>query len=171
MPLQPTSENVGSVTSPGGFVFGVQGWTWGEPRPQTITFFLDGTAKVCDQHGRPIRGSAKDGKEVWFAQHAPKEDEQPDAEGNLPPSRRKLGTHKQVIDALTSDGHNWRSCAWAGWPQLPYEQLKEIKNILPSTPIEELRKIRNENLRKDALKIRREIIEAEQEYLEGLDEE
>lgn len=171
MPLQPSDEMIGNVTSPGGFVFGVQGWTWGEPKPQSITFFLDGTAKVSDQHGRPIKGATSDNKEIWFAVAPPREDDKPDQDGNLPPHRRKYATHAQVINALESNGHQWRKCSWAGWPQLPYAELCKIKSLLPPTPIEELRKIRDDNLRKDALRIRREIIEAEEMEAEQLQEE
>ena len=57
-----TDENLsGEFRSPGGFVFGVAGWTWGEQRPTSITFFLDGSAMVCDQHGRPIKGVTNNG--------------------------------------------------------------------------------------------------------------
>lgn len=163
MPLEPLSEHVGSVTSPGGFVFGVQGWVWPEPKPMSITFFLDGTCKVSDQHGRPIKGSSIDGKQVYFAQSPPIEDELSLNQGELPPSRKKYGNHEQVLNALEKDGHNWRKVAFAGWPQLPYEKLVCLKDVLPKTPIEELRKIRDPKLRKDAIKVRREIIEQEEE--------
>ena len=42
------------VRSPGGFVFGIQGWEYGEVRPKAVTFFMDGTAKVSDHHGNAI---------------------------------------------------------------------------------------------------------------------
>ena len=73
----PEHEDLYGVTSPGGFVFGVSGWTWGEPRPKSITFFLDNTAKVSDQHGRPIKGTVVDNKEVRFAAGPPSNDDPP----------------------------------------------------------------------------------------------
>lgn len=145
-------QELGEFQSPGGFVFGVQGWLWGEPRPKSITFFLDGTAKVSDQHGRPIKGAVVDNKEVRFAQGPPKNDD-------LPGSRAHLATHVQTIEALKAEGIDWRTLACAGWPQLPYEELKALSE-LPPTPMEELRKIRDPILRKGALRARREAVEA-----------
>jgi hypothetical protein len=49
-----------------------------------------------------------------------------------------------------------RTIACAGWPQLNYEELKKLPE-LPPTPLEELRKIRDPQLRKDALRVRREV--------------
>lgn len=134
---EQATDRMGEFKSPGGFVFGVQGWTWGEQKPTSITFFLDGKAKVCDQHGRPIRGVVKDGQPVYF----------------------EKCTHAQVIAALADERIDWTTLACAGWPQLPYEQLKALKE-LPPTPLEELRKITDVDLRKDALRIRREVDEA-----------
>lgn len=139
----------GEFQSPGGFVFGVQGWNWGEPRPTAITFFLDGTAKVSDQHGRPIRGTVVDNREVRFAQGPPKADDSPGA-------RAGLATHAQVIAALAAERVDWLKLSSAGWPQLPYAELKKLPEV-PPTPLEELRKIRDPQLRKDALKLRREV--------------
>lgn len=102
MENNPNQNRVGDFQSPGGFVFGVQGWTWGEQRPTSITFFLDGTVKVSDQHGRPIRGVVtKDGRAVYFAKC----------------------THAQAVAALTEERVDWTALACSGWPQLPYEQL------------------------------------------------
>ena len=42
------------VRSPGGFVFGIQGWEYGEVRPKSITFFIDGTSRVHDHRGNSI---------------------------------------------------------------------------------------------------------------------
>lgn len=42
------------VKSPGGFVFGIQGYSYGEVRPTSVTFFMDGTARVCDHHGNKM---------------------------------------------------------------------------------------------------------------------
>lgn len=129
-------------------MFGVQGWTWGEPRPRSITFFLDNTAKVCDQHGRPIRGTVVDNKEVRFAISAPKNDE-------LPGARSGYATHAQVIAALEAERVDWKKLDCSGWPQLPYAELKKLSQ-LPPTPVEELRKIQDKQLRKDALRARQE---------------
>lgn len=146
------SEDAYGVTSPGGFVFGVQGWHWGEPRPSSITFFLDGTAKVCDQHGRAIKGCVIDNKEVRFASGPPSPDDKPNA-------RAGLATHAQVIAALAAERIDWQKLTYAGWPQLPYAQMKALLNI-PITPVDELRKIKDSTLRKDALRVRREHDEA-----------
>lgn len=124
----------GEFQSPGGFVFGVQGWNWGEQRPTSITFFLNGTAKVSDQHGRPIKGTVQDGKPVYFA----------------------VCNHAQVIKALAAERIDWQSLVCAGWPQLTYKELMALKE-LPPTPLEELRKITDADLRKDALRARREV--------------
>lgn len=35
--------------------FGIVGWSYGVIVPKAITFFIDGTAKVFDHHGNPIR--------------------------------------------------------------------------------------------------------------------
>ena len=145
-------ESLYGVTSPGGFVFGISGWHWGEPRPKSITFFLDNTAKVCDQHGRPIKGTIVDTKEIRFAQGAPGNDDAPNA-------RKGLATHAQVVAALATERIDWTKLACAGFPQLPYAELKKLAN-LPPTPIEELRKIKDAQLRKDALRARRELDEA-----------
>ena len=145
--------------SPGGFVFGVQGWMWGPPVPRTITFFLDNTAKVSDQYGRPIRGTLVDNKEVLFAMTAPSAD--PKVIVN-DPTRKKYATHAQVIAALDKERIDWKKLTCAGFPQLPYEELKGLidAGILPVTPVDDLRNIRNPELRKAALKARREVDEA-----------
>src|SRR5271154_6184694 len=103
------SSEYSEFVSPGGFAFGVTGWSWGEQRPRSITFFLDGTAKVCDQHGRPIKGTTKDNKEVFFATSAP--DGIMVTDGNTPPykiryreimeggrlvQKEPLATHEEV---------------------------------------------------------------------------
>ena len=112
---------------------GVQGWTWGEQRPTSITFFLDGTAKVSDQHGRPIPGVVKDSRAIYFAKCK----------------------HAQVVELLAEERVDWQSLVCAGWPQLPYDKLKEMK-VVPPTPLDDLRKIKDEALRRDALRFRRE---------------
>ena len=98
----------------------------------SITFFIDGTTRVCDQHGRAILKALQDGKEV-----------------------RLDGAHADVIAALHRERIDWHTLASAGWPQLPYAELKKI-NPLPPTPLDELRKIKDPALRKDALRARRE---------------
>ncbi len=142
--------------SPGGFVFGVQGWMWGPPKPTCITFFIDNTAKVSDQYGRPIRGAVGvDNKEVYFAITAP-----PDRKDNPNPKDRKhLATHAQVIEALLNEKVDWQTLTYAGFPQLTYGELKKLKQ-LPPTPVDELLFIPNPALRRDAVRIRRELNEA-----------
>lgn len=179
--------------SPGGFEFGAQGWTWGDPIPKSITFFLDNTAAVCDQYGRYVRAARmENGAEVLFA------DKPPDAsqDGRVV-GRPHFATHKQVIETLKSEGVDWlayevrqltsngvkvkgrltraqaqemqtkliregakevkmdRSVSCAGWPQLTYEELKKLPEV-PMTPAEELRKIADPKLRKDAIRLRQE---------------
>jgi len=151
-------NDIYGVKSPGGFVFGVQGWNWGDPKPTSITFFLDGTARVSDQHGRPIKGAVIDDgttmrKEVLFAQSGPNDNDDPAV-------RAKLGNHQDVVRALTNERLVWYTIPFAGWPQLPYAILKEIATRLPLTPVEELRKIKNKAMRADALRMRREMEEA-----------
>jgi hypothetical protein len=162
-------DNRDGDVSPGGYVltgsqgsvFGLQGWIWPEPRAKAITFFLDGTVKVSDQFGRPIKGivlESADGnhsaqnREVRFAQGPPSADDPPDA-------RKSLATHAQAIAALDAERVDWCKLSWAGWPQLPYAELKALADTgrLPPTPLEELRKIPNQSLRRDALRIRREV--------------
>lgn len=154
-------DYVGEFQSPGGFVFGVQGWIWGEPRPRAITFFLDNTAKVSDQHGRPIKGIVSaDNKEIRFAAGPPGNDDPPGA-------RAHLATHAQVIKALAEERIDWQTLGCAGWPQIPYEELKKVAK-LPPTPLEELRKIQDPALRKDALRMRREVDEAHTRELQEI---
>jgi hypothetical protein len=154
----------GEFESPGGFVFGVQGWSWGSPQPRAITFFLDGTAKVSDQHGRPIRGTSVDNKEVLFAITPPVHDEAPTV-------RAKLATHAQVIAALHKERVDWRTLSCAGFPQLPYEELKKLGDALPPTPLEELRKIKDADLRKAAIRARREADEVRDREMAAIQEE
>lgn len=144
-------QDVQGLMSPGGFIIGVQGWVWGEPKPKTITFFLDNTAGVYDQYGRPIRGTLVDNKRVLFAMSPP-------GSNDKLGERKELATHAQVIAALTVERVDWKTLTWGGWPQLPYDQLVPMikSNTLPPTPVEELRKIKDPDLRKDALRARRE---------------
>lgn len=208
MPFESDQFHTGLVVSPGNFEFGVQGWSPGQPIPKSITFFLDGSAMICDQHGRPIKCSVIGDKEVRFADSPP--------EGNhdgLVPPRPQFATHAQVIAALTSEGINWlsyqvrwtpksggsrvkhgltleaavktqstlvsdgnanvivaREIACAGWPQLPYSELKKLPlSVLPPSSVdrsshesymEDLRKIPDPSLRVDAMRFRKEMYES-----------
>ena len=178
--MEYQSSMTGELESPGGFTFGIQGWTWGEQRPVSITFFLDGSAMVCDQYGRSIRGTVNDGKEVWFALTPP--EGMMVTEGQAPPykvrhrevfeggklvKKQPLATHMQVIEALAAERIDWTRLTWAGPPQLSYEQLKKIPN-LPTISISELRRIPDEALRKDALRVRREVESSQQKEMEAL---
>ena len=197
MGFESTRSDQQSGVSPGGFEFGLQGWSWGEPIPKSITFFLDGTAMVCDQYGRQIRRcSGFDGKEYRFADTPPIDNQEKVIVG-----RPQFASHAEVIAALASENIDWlsyevryfdqggakrvknglkledatklqhkllaegkvtavmsRSIVCAGWPQLPYDELKKLPE-LPPTPIAELARIRDLKLRKDALRIRREVDE------------
>lgn len=181
--------------SPGGFEFGVQGWTWGLPVPKSITFFLDGSVMVCDQYGRQIRRVLKeDGTELLFADMPPDDDRQ-----NGVKPRPQFATHMQTLEALAAEKIDWlsyevryrpkqggrpmvrqgltlkaaqelqlrllkegndpvsvaRTIVYAGWPQLPYDWLKTLPEV-PPTPMEDLRKILDPQLRKDAMRLRKE---------------
>lgn len=167
--LKGQIDDVTSMKSPGGFEFGIQGWNRGDPRPTSITFFLDGSAMVCDQHGYPIRGADVDGRRVWFATTPPI----CDRNGPFPYERRTcefadgtgrrrsepLATHAEVIAALAAERVDWLKLSWAGTPQLPYAQLVKLP-IPPQSSIEELRRIPDPDLRRDALRARREAQEA-----------
>jgi hypothetical protein len=198
MPFEGQGGDVASARSPGGFEFGLTGFVFGEPRPTSITFFLDGSAMVSDQYGRCIRRCiTPEGAELRFADCAPDANK----EGLVEP-RPQFATHVQTIEALTAERVDWlaysvswrdrsnqnkvrtgmslkqahdlrsrlvaegnsmvtvaRTIACAGWPQLPYEELKKLPE-LPPTPLDELRKIRDPQFRKDALRVRREADEA-----------
>lgn len=169
------SDKSGIFESPGGQVFGIQGWNWGDPKPKGITFFLDGTAKVTDQHGRPIPGNLnpETNKKVLFALRPP-------TEGDTDEYRKKFATHEQVIKALEEEKIDWRKLHLAGWPQLRYDKLKTVPNLIPvdvllsdenlDAFITELRKIRDTSLRKDALRYVREVYEERQKELQQEDE-
>lgn len=133
MPAKEEFSNTEQIKSPGGQMFGIQGFVWGEPRFKGITFMLDGTCRVYDQHGRLIKGTIKDDKVTNFA----------------------TCSHQQVIAAMKAEGVDWQTITHAGWPQLPYAELIKLKE-LPPTPLEELRKIKDDQLRRDALRARRE---------------
>lgn len=163
MPQIP-SQDVYGVESPGGFVFGMQGFNWGEQKVTSITFFIDNTVKVCDQYGRPIKGiELAPNKQVLFARQPPSPDDKPDA-------RKGLCTHKEAIAALSHERIDWQKLTWAGWPQLGYDDLKKLP-VLPPTPSSELRKIKDPELRRDALRLKREVQEAALAEMEGLEED
>jgi hypothetical protein len=150
----------GKFRSPGGFEFGVEGWIWAQPVFKSITFYLDGTAQVSDQYGRPVRGVvAPDGRTTHFAMTPPPARAMDDSDDalfrQLMAERAKLARHAEVIAALTVERVDWTTLACAGWPQLPYEELKKLKR-LPPTPIEELQKISDTQLRRAAVRARLE---------------
>ncbi len=91
-------------------------------------------------------------KELYFAQTSPSADDRPG-------SRKNLATHVQVIEALAAEKIDWQQLTYAGFPQVPYSELKKIKQ-LPPTPIDELLKIVNPALRRDAIRIRKELNDA-----------
>ena len=98
-------NNTGEMVSPGGFSFGVQGWAWGEPRPLSITFFMDGSAMVCDQYGRPIRTVVtEDGRILRFADCPPTASR----EGTITP-RPQFANHQEVLSALALEHIDWLS--------------------------------------------------------------
>lgn len=138
-------EQAGEFRSPGGFVFGLQNWSWGEQRPTSLTFFLNGICKVSDQHGRPIKGVVKDGRPIYF----------------------EKCTHAQVLAALAEEWCDWTTLSYAGWPQLPYDELKKL-STLPPTPANDLMKIPNPTLRRDALRMRREVEESKAQELAAM---
>ncbi len=63
-----------------------------------------------------------------------------------------------------------RAISAAGWPQLPYDELKKLAE-LPPTPLAELKKILDTNLRRDALRMRREADEAREKEMAGAEAE
>lgn len=198
MPFESAEQNSSMQESPGGYVFGIQGWSWGSPIPKGITFFLDGSAMVTDQYGRPIRGVLlESGGAVLFAMQPPEA-----SRGGTVVPRPQYGSHQKVIQAMDNEKVNWlayevrwasrtggvktqgnltieaavkrqgqlaqdagvgsvvvsRQIVCAGWPQLPYEELKEIPvGVLPYSPMDDLRSIPDVQLRKDALRMRREM--------------
>lgn len=198
-----------NTVSPGGFEFGLQGFTFGAPIPRSITFFLDGSALVADQYGRVIRKAVSpDGTEVLFADRPPDASRDPSGREGQVVARPQFATHAQVIAALLAEGINWlayevrwrnqngqpqarggltledaskmqvrllqegktavlmeRAIACAGWPQLKYSELVKLPET-PPTPLEELMKIRDPELRKDALRRRREVDAAREKELQ-----
>jgi hypothetical protein len=156
------------------------GWTYGEARPTSITFFLDGTAMVSDQYGRPIRGAMSDGNPVFFAISPP--EESLNAAGSYPTRHREimeggrlvkkepLATHAQVIAALVGERIDWLKLSLAGTPQLPYEELKKYPYL---SYVEErhLRRIPDPQIRRDILRVKREVDEAREKELQAVEAE
>lgn len=170
----------GGLRSPGGFEFGVQGWSYGEAKPTSITFFLDGTAMVCDQYGRPIKGAVTDGKYVFFAINPPSDNidrsmpyerrYHEEVQGGKVVKKSLLATHAQVIATLAAERIDWLKLNRAGTPQLPYEDMKKIPN-LPIIEETQLRRIPDPELRKAALRIRREVNAVLERELQAVEEE
>jgi hypothetical protein len=154
-----------------------------------VTFFLNGSAKVSDQHGRPIKGFvSKEGNPIYFDRCT----HQQVVEGlagegiDVIAEMNKTGTPCKVCKGNRTANNKWCQACYhkdsgestglsstlkcAGWPQLRYDMLKKIKE-LPPTPIEELRKIKDPDLRKDALKIRRELDESRDKELQSDNDE
>jgi hypothetical protein len=166
----------GLKTSPGGFCFGLENFTWPEPVPCAITWYLDGTASVFDQFGRPIKGFVtSDGREVLLADRPPEHQQ-----ATLKIRRtEKFCTHLQAVQALEAEEVDWRTLPSSGWPQLPIELLRSLPN-LPDPPLDQLHGIKSESLRKASLLRRlemdtetaarraREEAQAESEYREAL---
>lgn len=183
MPFESLSGGGSSMMSPGGFEFGVQGWIWGEPNPKSITFFLDGSVMVCDQHGRPIKGVVSEsGEALYFATTPP-----PATTDNSMPYEKRfhvdnmdrngkhvqkypLATHVQVVAALVLERIDWMKLNRAGTPQLPYDELKKVPN-LPLLSDEEVRRIPDRSLRSDLMKLRREQAEIRSKELEAAEAE
>jgi hypothetical protein len=98
--LERDGGDMGLQRSPGGFEFGIQGYSYGAPVPSSVTFFLDNTAMVCDQYGRAIRGVVMDGgKVVEFAMSPP---EGIRADGEVTP-RPQFATHADVVAGLLGE--------------------------------------------------------------------
>lgn len=88
--------------SPGGFVFGVQGYEYGTPIPRGITFNVDGTAKVVDHRGNPMK--------TYVGSH-----------------QAVVEQLKEAVPPV-----DWQKLDWAGWPQLPYSDLAELTTLPPT---------------------------------------
>lgn len=125
--------------------FGIEGWSYGEVKPTSITFFTDGTALVADHRGNPIEKLGM----LTLPMLPPTNDE------DSHQKRAKFPRHAEVIAELASTGIDWQKLVAAGWPQLEYDELKKIEE-LPKTPRDELVRIRNKALRTDALQMRDE---------------
>lgn len=182
-------QYAGEFTSPGGFIFGLQGWTWGDQKPTSITFFLNGTVKVSDQYGRPIKGAVPpDGNPVYFdrCNHAQLVDALAGEGIDVVAEMNKAGTPCKQCKGVKYVNNKWCQTCYhkesgestglcpsikcSGWPQLPYDALKKLKE-LPPTPIEDLRKIKDADMRRDALKTRREADAVREKEMQSVDDE
>ena len=80
----------------------------------------------------------------------------------------------KLQERLLQEGNNLtslgRTIVCAGWPQLPYDDLKKLPE-LPPTPREELEKIRDPKIRKDALRVKAEVMAAREKELAAMREE
>lgn len=103
--LSEHDNQVTELVSPGGYVFscfGPQGVVYAAPIPTGITFFLDGSAVVCDQYGRLMKGvQTNDGRVVLFASSPP----EANREGTIVP-RPQFASHAEVVEALEAEGVN-----------------------------------------------------------------
>ncbi len=153
--LKGDSDWTGEVRSPGGHVFGLQGFQFADPIVCALTFYLDNTCEVHDQYGRPVRGViTKDNKTVLFAPDPPNADRGNDAYRGP----HKYATHMETVIALEGENIDWRKLPFAGTPQLDLERLQSIKDRLPEgVPIEQLHKIKSPELRAAALRVRLEL--------------
>ena len=103
MAFEGDGRDTGTVISPGGFEFGVQGFSYGQPIPKSITWFLDNTAIVADQYGRPVRRIVNnDGTSIDLADCPPNGNQ-----NGVVDARPQFATHKQVIEALNAEKINW----------------------------------------------------------------
>ncbi len=165
----------GIGVSPGGFEFGLQGWMWPDPVPRAVTFFLDGSALVSDQFGRPIKGAEVDGRQYYFATCAPagdRDEVSPYQRRTVEVNRKQvpLATHAEVVACLEAERVDWIKLTHAGTPQLPYEQLKRVPDL---PPVEEaqLRRIPDAELRRAALRVRREVMESRAKEMQAAEVE
>jgi hypothetical protein len=74
--------------------------------------------------------------------------------------------HLKLVQDGASGVQVQREIVSSGWPQLAYEELKKLPE-LPPTPLAELAKIRNPELRKAAMRARREADEVQSKQLEA----
>lgn len=88
-----------------------------------------------------------------------------ESRGNLTMERAQE-VQRQVIKSGRTTVVLARTLTCAGWPQLTYEELVKLPE-LPPTPVEELLKIPNLTLRRDAVRARRERDEAKRKQSEG----
>ena len=110
-------------------MFGIQGFSYANPIPHGITFMLDDTTVVYDQYGRVCTGKAIPGDKDRKCEYE--------------------GTHKEVIERLRANGIDWQNLSWAGFPQLPYSDLKKLKHIPQELSEDDWKKVPHGTIRKD----------------------